>query len=72
VPEVAGAGASYFAAGDWLGLARALAEGPLARPPGERAAATPEVMERYSQSAAADRLAAAYDRVLAGPDAHGR
>jgi glycosyltransferase involved in cell wall biosynthesis len=66
IPEVCGDGAVLFEPGDWLGLARALAEGPLARPPGERIAHDPERVERYSTAAAARRLEAAYDRLL-GP-----
>ncbi len=67
VPEVlSGAGAQLVAPGDWIGIARALAAGPLRRPPGERVSYPPELVSRYSTSAAADRLAAAYDR-LTGP-----
>jgi glycosyltransferase involved in cell wall biosynthesis len=65
IPEVAGDSGSYFAPGDWLGLARLLAEGPLARPPGERVEHPRELVERYSAAAAADRLAGIYDRLLA-------
>ena len=36
IPEVVGDGADLFAPGDWMGLARRLAEGPLAQPPGTR------------------------------------
>lgn len=64
IPEVAGARASYFSPGDWLGLARLLAQGPLARPPGARQEPPPEVRERYSLEAAAERLARAYEQVL--------
>jgi hypothetical protein len=46
-----------FRPGDWLGLARALA-GPLPAP-------DPALSERYSAAAAAERIAAAYERVLA-------
>jgi hypothetical protein len=53
------------APGDWMGIARALAAGPLSRPPGTRAPAPAAVLERYSTSAAAQRLATAYDRLLA-------
>lgn len=63
IREVAGDAASYFTPGDWRELARVLAEGPLARPPGERAEADPELIERYSTGAYAARLAAAYERV---------
>jgi glycosyltransferase involved in cell wall biosynthesis len=65
IPEVAGDAASYFLPGDWMGLAARLVEGPLARPPGERAQHPEELIHRYSTVAAAERLAAAYDRVLA-------
>jgi glycosyltransferase involved in cell wall biosynthesis len=64
IPEVAGEAASYFLPGDWMGLATRLVEGPLARPPGERVQHSPELVQRYSTVAAAERLAAAYDRVL--------
>jgi glycosyltransferase involved in cell wall biosynthesis len=64
IPEVCGDAATYFLPGDWMGLARALAEGPLSRPPGERAEPPEELVRRYSIEAAADRLAGAYDRLL--------
>lgn len=65
IPEVvAGAPVELVAPGDWLGIARALAAGPLSRPPGERVSYPAEIVHRYSTSAAAQRLAAAYDRVL--------
>jgi hypothetical protein len=62
---VVGDGAVLFAPGDWPALARALADGPLAQPPGERVDHDPARLVLYSLDAAADRLAAAYDRVLA-------
>jgi glycosyltransferase involved in cell wall biosynthesis len=65
IPEVVGNSGLYFSPGDWMGLARALAEGPLAGAPGERAAHPRELVQRYSSAAAAERLAAIYDRVLA-------
>jgi len=66
IPEVlAGAPADLVDAGDWMGIARALATGPLARPAGARVDYPREVLEHYSTTAAAARLAAAYDRVLA-------
>jgi glycosyltransferase involved in cell wall biosynthesis len=64
IPEVAGEAAVYFSPGNWLELAQRLAEGALSRPPGERVPHPAELVDRYSTSAAADRLAAAYDRVL--------
>jgi glycosyltransferase involved in cell wall biosynthesis len=66
IPEVlAGAPVSLVAPGDWMGIARELANGPLRRQPGARVAYPRELVERYSTSAAAARLAGAYDRVLA-------
>ena len=65
IPEVlAGVPAALVAPGDWLGIARALAAGPLSRPPATRVPAPAEVLARYSTGAAAQRLAAAYDRLL--------
>lgn len=64
IPEVAGDSAAYFVPGDWPGLARVLAEGPLARPPGERAEHSTERVHGFSAEAAAERLAGAYDRLL--------
>jgi glycosyltransferase involved in cell wall biosynthesis len=66
IPEVvAGAGVELVAGGDWIGIARALAAGPLSRPAGARVSYPAEVVRRYSTAAAAERLASAYDRVLA-------
>ena len=65
IPEVLhGSGAPLFAPGDWPELARLLDAGPLAGPPGARADYPAEIVERYSTRAAAERLAAAYARVL--------
>jgi glycosyltransferase involved in cell wall biosynthesis len=64
IPEVLAGQAPLFAPGDWLGLARLLADGPLAVPPGTRASYDPAVVQRYSSEAAAERLAAAYDELL--------
>ncbi len=66
IPEVvAGAGVDLVAPGDWMGIARALAAGPLDGTPGARVSYPAEVIRRYSTSAAAQRLATAYERVLA-------
>jgi glycosyltransferase involved in cell wall biosynthesis len=66
IPEVvAGTSVDLVAPGDWMGIARALAAGPLSRPPGARVVQPAEVTRRYSTGAAAGRLAEAYDRVLA-------
>jgi glycosyltransferase involved in cell wall biosynthesis len=62
IPEVLeGTPADIVAPGDWMGIARALADGPLSRPPATRVAHSPELVRRYSITAAAERLAAAYD-----------
>ena len=54
IPEVlSGTPATLVAPGDWMGIARALASGPLARPPAARVAYSPEVVSRYSTEAAA-------------------
>jgi len=65
IPEVVGGSGTLFASGDWAGLAGALERGPLAEPPGARRAPEPDRLERFSSGAAAARLAAAYDRLLA-------
>jgi glycosyltransferase involved in cell wall biosynthesis len=64
IPEVLQGQGTLFASGDWLRLSRALADGPLRRPPGERVTYPPELVRRYSTTAMAGRLAVAYDRVL--------
>lgn len=66
IPEVlAGAPVDLVAPGDWMGIARALAAGPLDRAPGARTSYPAELIRGYSTAAAAQRLAVAYDRVLA-------
>ncbi len=65
IPEVVeGSQADLVAPGDWMGIARTLAAGALSRPPGARVSHGREILERYSTTAAAQRLAGAYDRVL--------
>jgi len=66
IPEVAGDLATYFAPGDWMAIARALAEGPVSSPPATPIAYPSGLLESYSLQAAAGRIAAAYDRVLDG------
>lgn len=66
IPEVlAGSGAALFSPGDWVGLADNLSAGPLSRTPGERVDYPVEIVSCYSTTAAAERLVAAYERVLA-------
>jgi glycosyltransferase involved in cell wall biosynthesis len=60
IPEVLDGHGTLFGPGDWVGLARTLADGPLSEPPGTRSAPTPGLLERYSVEAAAERLMAAY------------
>lgn len=66
IPEVVrGAPVELVAPGDWPAIARVLADGALRRPPGARVPYPPEVVRRYSTSAAAERLALVYDEALA-------
>jgi glycosyltransferase involved in cell wall biosynthesis len=65
IPEVLAGHGTLVAPGDHVGMARALAAGPLSRPPGARVAYPQELLARYSLEAVAERFAAAYDRVLA-------
>jgi glycosyltransferase involved in cell wall biosynthesis len=65
IPEVLDGAGTLFGPGDWPGLARRLAAGPLARPPGERVEYRPELTCRFSTGAMAERLAGAYDSLLA-------
>jgi glycosyltransferase involved in cell wall biosynthesis len=63
IPEVVGASGTLFAPGDWVGLAEALADGPLAGAPGARRVPEPERLERFSARAAGARLRAAYEEL---------
>ena len=63
IPEVVGESGTLFAPGDWVGLAHALAEGPLAGPPGQRRVPEPERLRRFSAGAAAARLRSAYEEL---------
>jgi glycosyltransferase involved in cell wall biosynthesis len=65
IPEVLDGEGTLFAPGDWPRLAELLRAGPLSRPPGERVSYPPALVERYSTRAAAERLAGAYERLLA-------
>jgi glycosyltransferase involved in cell wall biosynthesis len=67
IPEVVGDAAPLFEPGDWLGIARLLAGGPLAQAPGTRTAYDPALVARHSLEEAAERLASAYERVLSAP-----
>ena len=64
IPEVVGDSAELVAPGDWMAIARRLAEGPLSRPPATRVQHPPERVRLYSTDAMAGRLADAYDRLL--------
>jgi glycosyltransferase involved in cell wall biosynthesis len=63
IPEVLDGNGTLFASGDWPSLADRLREGPLAREPGQRVEYPQELLDRYSVTAMAERLASAYDRV---------
>jgi glycosyltransferase involved in cell wall biosynthesis len=65
IPEVLQGGGVLVPAGDYVGMAHALAAGPLSRPPGQRVRYPAALLADYSIDAAAQRFAAAYDRVLA-------
>lgn len=67
IPEVLGDEGTLFAPGDWPGIARALLEGPLSGPPNTRIPASTEWLGQYRAEVAAERTAAAYQRVLAAP-----
>jgi len=66
IPEVVGTGGRYVSPGDWVGLAEALEQGPLAGAPGARLEPEPGRLERFSATAAADRLRSIYDELLSG------
>lgn len=63
IPEVGGDVADYVAPGDWIGLARTLAAGPLGGGPAR--SGLRERAEAFSARAAAERLTAVYDELLA-------
>ena len=65
IPEVLHGQGTLFTPGDWPGLARLLAEGPLAGRPGPDPSTGQDLVARYSTAAAADRLAEAYAGLLA-------
>jgi glycosyltransferase involved in cell wall biosynthesis len=66
IPEVLAdcGGGTLVGPGDWIGLARALAEGPLAARSTGSAPADAARLERFSTTAAAERLATAYASLL--------
>jgi glycosyltransferase involved in cell wall biosynthesis len=65
IPEVVGEEGTYFDPGDWMGIARALAGGPLKGEPAARRDYPEERVRRYSVDAAAGRIADAYDSLTA-------
>jgi glycosyltransferase involved in cell wall biosynthesis len=64
IPEVTGDAAAYVEPGDWMGIARALHDGPLQREPGARVDHPRALVERWSSRVAAERLRDAYWRLL--------
>jgi glycosyltransferase involved in cell wall biosynthesis len=65
IPEVAGERATYFAPGDYMQLARAIARGPLSGAPAARTEYPRERLHSYSLEAASQRITGAFDRVMA-------
>jgi glycosyltransferase involved in cell wall biosynthesis len=63
IPEVTAGAVPLFAPGDWEGLARLLADGPL-RDPARRTDYPTDLLDRYRGRAYADRLGAAYRELL--------
>jgi glycosyltransferase involved in cell wall biosynthesis len=63
IPEVLAGVGTVVPPGDYLGIAEALARGPLVRPPAQRVPYPPELIDRYSIRAASERLAAAYGQL---------
>jgi glycosyltransferase involved in cell wall biosynthesis len=63
IPEVLGESGTLFPAGDYAGLADALAAEVLPRAPGARVAPEPDRLERFSADAATARLRVAYERL---------
>ncbi len=64
IPEVVGPRGTFVAPGDWVGLAHALRDGPLAGAPGARSEPETERIERFSVAAAAERLGRVYTELL--------
>ena len=64
IPEVLQGYGQLFAPGDWVGLADALAAGPLASSPGTRREDDSDLVQRYSNAAAAERLGDAYAELV--------
>jgi glycosyltransferase involved in cell wall biosynthesis len=64
IPEVVGDSGTLFTPGDWVGLATALADGPLAEAPVARRAPEAERLARYSREAQAERLRTVYRELL--------
>ena len=65
ISEVTGGSVTYFAPGDWEGLARRLSDGPLRQQVRTPTSYPAELLNLFSSGSAASRLANAYDRTLA-------
>jgi glycosyltransferase involved in cell wall biosynthesis len=63
IPEVVGDSARAFVPGDWLAIARGIAE--VMAQPASREVRDPVRVETYSSAAAAERIASAYQSLLA-------
>ena len=64
IPEVLDGQGTLVPAGHWRGIAEALSAGPLSRAPGTRASYRRERLEELSLDRAAERIGAAYRRIL--------
>ncbi len=64
IPEVVAGGGTLVGAGDWIGLARALRDGPLSTPPATRSGPGLPSLDRFSSAALAERLRGTYRHLL--------
>jgi glycosyltransferase involved in cell wall biosynthesis len=64
IPEVVGDSARLFVPGDWLDIARGIAE--VMPGPATRVVRDPARVAAYSSDAASERIAQAYERLLNG------
>lgn len=64
IPEVLAGQGTLVPAGDWRGIARALAAGPLSREPGARETYSAQRLDDFSLDRAAERIGAVYRNLL--------
>lgn len=61
ISEVLDGNGTLFSPGDWPQIAKLLKDGPLSRPAGQRVEYPAQIVEHYSTTAMAGRLASVYD-----------